>query len=326
MSNVIQITSNNFNGQYADITFYPCSGGSINLGYQLLPYDYAQDNYEGTYDIYISAYTQTCQLVISCPSPTPTPSITPTLTPSPVAWTPASFNNLWDWWRADTNVSGYPLSTSWTGYNGNILSKVYSPFIEITYSGSNPSFNNEPSVNFNPFNNPNDVLFSVPLPPDNTSKTAIVIGKLITLNSGDNALVALGEGNFPRMAIFGASSSLYLNYVNDGVGSGDIVTYNGSDFVNNTYQIIRISYDRTSGNVNYYAKNQLSGLTTPIKTDIVASGVNFVNGNFNPLSYGGAYGTTPNMEVVEIIFINGIPSAGEITNLQTYLNTRYGLI
>jgi hypothetical protein len=84
MSNIIQITSNNFNGQYADITFYPCSGGSINLGYQLLPYDYAQDNYEGTYDIYISAYTKTCQLVISCPSPTPTPTITatPTLTPT----------------------------------------------------------------------------------------------------------------------------------------------------------------------------------------------------------------------------------------------------
>jgi hypothetical protein len=85
MSTIIQITSNNFNGQYADITFYPCSGGSINLGYQLLPYDYAQDNYEGTYDIYLSAYTQTCQLVISCPSPTPTPTntTTPTTTPTP---------------------------------------------------------------------------------------------------------------------------------------------------------------------------------------------------------------------------------------------------
>lgn len=83
MSNVIQITSNNFNGQYADITFYPCSGGSISLGYQLLPYDYAQDNYEGTYDIYVSAYTLTCQLVITCPSPTPTITPTNTLTPTP---------------------------------------------------------------------------------------------------------------------------------------------------------------------------------------------------------------------------------------------------
>lgn len=82
MSNVIQITSNNFNGQYADITFYPCSGGSISLGYQLLPYDYAQDNYEGTYDIYVSAYTLTCQLVIACPSPTPTSTTTPTITPT----------------------------------------------------------------------------------------------------------------------------------------------------------------------------------------------------------------------------------------------------
>jgi hypothetical protein len=49
----------------------------------LLPYDYAQDNYEGTYDIYLSAYTQTCQLVISCPSPTPTTTSTPTPTTTP---------------------------------------------------------------------------------------------------------------------------------------------------------------------------------------------------------------------------------------------------
>ena len=81
----ITITSSNFNGQLADITFYPCSGGSISLGYQLLPYVYNEDNYQGNYDIYISGYNKTCQLVITCPTPTPTntPTITPTLTPTP---------------------------------------------------------------------------------------------------------------------------------------------------------------------------------------------------------------------------------------------------
>ena len=80
----IEISSVNFNGEIVDVTFFPCSGGSINLGTQVVPFQYTNDNYEGVYDIYISAYTKTCQLNISCPSPSPTPTstITPTNTPS----------------------------------------------------------------------------------------------------------------------------------------------------------------------------------------------------------------------------------------------------
>jgi hypothetical protein len=94
MATQIQLQSTNYNGQIADITFYPCSGGTISLGNQTIPYTYTNDNYEGTYDLYFSAFNQTCQLVITCPSPTPTitptntstptntPSVTPTNTPS----------------------------------------------------------------------------------------------------------------------------------------------------------------------------------------------------------------------------------------------------
>lgn len=80
MATQIQIQSTNYNGQIASITFYPCSGGTINLGNQTIPYIYTNDNYEGTYDLFFSAFSQTCQLVISCPSPTPTPTLTPTPT------------------------------------------------------------------------------------------------------------------------------------------------------------------------------------------------------------------------------------------------------
>jgi hypothetical protein len=81
MSIQIQLQSTNYNGQLADITFYPCSGGSINLGYQIIPFTYTNDNYEGTYDLFFSAFSQTCQLIIACPTPTPTN--TPTNTPTP---------------------------------------------------------------------------------------------------------------------------------------------------------------------------------------------------------------------------------------------------
>ena len=78
----IQLQSTNYNGQLADITYYPCSGGTISLGYQTIPFTYTNDNYEGTYDLFFSAFSQTCQLVITCPTPTPTTTTTPTVTPT----------------------------------------------------------------------------------------------------------------------------------------------------------------------------------------------------------------------------------------------------
>lgn len=83
MATQIQLQSTNYNGQLANITFYPCSGGTISLGYQTIPYTYTNDNYEGTYDLFFSAFNQTCQLVITCPSPTPTITPTNTVTPTP---------------------------------------------------------------------------------------------------------------------------------------------------------------------------------------------------------------------------------------------------
>ena len=82
MATQIQLQSTNYNGQLADITFYPCSGGTISLGYQTIPFTYTNDNYEGTYDLFFSAFSQTCQLVITCPTPTPTVTTTPTVTPT----------------------------------------------------------------------------------------------------------------------------------------------------------------------------------------------------------------------------------------------------
>ena len=56
MATQIQLQSTNYNGQIAAITFYPCSGGSINLGSQVIPYNYTNDYYEGTYDLFFSAF------------------------------------------------------------------------------------------------------------------------------------------------------------------------------------------------------------------------------------------------------------------------------
>jgi hypothetical protein len=81
MGTFLEITTENYNGQLADITFLPCSGGSIYIGQVILPYYYDNSYYYGTYHIYIPNFDKYCDLVIPCPTPTSTPKPTPTPTP-----------------------------------------------------------------------------------------------------------------------------------------------------------------------------------------------------------------------------------------------------
>ena len=53
MGTILEILTTNYDGQLANITFYPCSGGSINIGEVILPYNYQSEYYYGTYNIYI---------------------------------------------------------------------------------------------------------------------------------------------------------------------------------------------------------------------------------------------------------------------------------
>jgi len=85
MPQVVQITSNNYNGQTAFVTFYPCSGETpITIGYVTIPYNYEADYYLGTYTLYFEEYNETCDFIIPCPTPTNTPTntTTPTVTPT----------------------------------------------------------------------------------------------------------------------------------------------------------------------------------------------------------------------------------------------------
>jgi hypothetical protein len=78
----VSIFSDNLSGQTANVTFYPCTGGTISLGNQTFPFTYITDYWYGTYDCYVSTYAYTYVVEVPCPSstPTPTPTMTPTLT------------------------------------------------------------------------------------------------------------------------------------------------------------------------------------------------------------------------------------------------------
>ena len=56
------------------------------LSSKVCSYTYTNDYYYGTYDLYFSAYSTTCQLVIVAPSPTPTVSTTTCTVPILAIW------------------------------------------------------------------------------------------------------------------------------------------------------------------------------------------------------------------------------------------------
>ena len=84
----IRILSNNLSGQTTDVIFLPQSGGTVNLGTQIFPFNYISDYIYGTYNCYVPIYGYTYSLDVLGPSPTPTN--TPTNTSTPNAPTPTN--------------------------------------------------------------------------------------------------------------------------------------------------------------------------------------------------------------------------------------------
>ena len=80
----IQITSANYNGQTANVTFYSSNNPTvgINLGSQTIPYIRDSIDVYGTYELYFISYNKTCSITINDPTITPTPTTTSTVTPT----------------------------------------------------------------------------------------------------------------------------------------------------------------------------------------------------------------------------------------------------
>jgi surface protein len=64
----LRIFTDNYSGYSGNITFYPYTGGTINIGLQVLPYDYDTNYYYGIYQIYFSGFNKTCTLDYSPPA------------------------------------------------------------------------------------------------------------------------------------------------------------------------------------------------------------------------------------------------------------------
>jgi hypothetical protein len=95
----IRILSNNLSGLTTNVTFLPQSGGTINLGTQVFPFNYISEYFYGTYNCYVPTYGYTYSLDVLGPTPTPTatstqtPTNTPTNTPTKTS-TPTNTSSI----------------------------------------------------------------------------------------------------------------------------------------------------------------------------------------------------------------------------------------
>ena len=131
----LKIVSTNYTGQSAVITYYPDTGGTINLGTQILPYDYVASYFYGTYSLFFPAFGSTCTLFIeSVVSPTPTPSITPSLTSTPSV-TPSITPTSSVTPSITPTMSVTPTPTPTSAFSAGLYKTTYSG-----YHNENPAF------------------------------------------------------------------------------------------------------------------------------------------------------------------------------------------
>ena len=79
----VRILSNNLSGLTTNVIYYPESGGTIDLGVKVFPFDYLSSYYWGLYSCYVPTYDYNYTITVTTPTPTPvTPTPTPTISPT----------------------------------------------------------------------------------------------------------------------------------------------------------------------------------------------------------------------------------------------------
>ena len=194
----VQIASVNLSGQTVYVTFLPLSGGSIDLGVQVMPFDYYNSYYWGTYEVYSPLYDTTYSILVPFPvTPTPTPTVTPTQTVTPT-------------------LTQTPTIT---------------PTISVTPGLTpTPTNTNTPTVTSTPTSTPPSYYaYIFPEPQDSTS--ASNLGQYMS-NNGATNFFGFANSGVPPIANYASDLIIYANYsgfTNAGFGNyiQPVSTFNG---------------------------------------------------------------------------------------------------
>jgi len=298
MSVTIQITSDNFNNEIADITFYPDTGGTVSYGYNLIPALITTDYPYGNYELYFSANGRTCFSSVEIPTPTPTLTQTPTPTSGSIV------NDGMTLFLDADNSSSYPgTGTTWYDLAGSQQN--------ITLFGS-PSFTSGTPSYFN-FGGTGSGQYGA-----GTGQVLQSSGYTKSvwfyLNSyTDNNLVSSDTGG--HYMFFGGGNKLYSG--NDNWAGFPTNFPSVTSFALNTWYNATITFNTTDG-MFLYVNGSLDSSYTAIKTGFVG------NGSTNIASYS-AGGNLLNGRISKVYCYDRSLTSSEVLQNYNAVKSQFGL-
>lgn len=257
--------------------------------------------------------------VTETPTNTPTQSVTPTLTSTPTptpttpsAFSPDSINNLIGWWKADTgvNTSG-SLVDSWNDQatSNNIGTFSFISGNKATYNASGFGTNSKPYISL--AYNDSVSLYRSANNWVTSASTMYIVGQFTNYPTGayyrymesangyGSGFIMLGESAGNLQTNLGFTSSL----------TASVEPVTGTPFC------MRVVWDTSTNNIrldNGAEANTGSVLGSQADAKLCLF-------NLNGSNYGSGW------DVAEIIIYNRVLTAGELTDLNTYITTKYGI-
>jgi len=233
----VSIFSDNLSGQTANVTFFPCTGGTISLGDQVFPFTYVTDYWYGTYNCYVSTYAYDYVVEVPCPSstPTPTPTLTPTptITASPTIGLPTSTPT-----SSETQTPTPSITSSQTPTPSVTETQTSTPTPSIT-SSQTPTPTNTPTNTETPTNTPTITpTVTINLTPTPTPTNARIS---FTVYSGTTYDSACGQYS-PSVIIYGNNPQFDYCTQFWNVLNGD-PTVDMSGFYNNGQIVVELNSD-----------------------------------------------------------------------------------
>jgi len=243
----VRILSDNLSGLTTNVTYLPESGGTINLGEQVFPFNYISDYYFGTYNCYVPTYATMYSVVVPGPTPTPTLTTTPTPTttqipiPTPTVTSTSTPTNT----QTPTNTSTTTQTPTITPTNTPTTTSTQTPTTTSTQTPTTTSTQT-----------PTTTSTQTPTPTNNRFGFAVYTG----LTSDD----ACSQVNIPT-TIYGDESLFDENiqFYNDLFGP---VTINMIGFYNYEQVVIELF---TNGTINGVFSLCVTPTPTPTVTPTV---------------------------------------------------------
>ena len=237
--------------------------------------------------------------------------------------TPPPSSGMLIWWKADVgnNCGGSACTdgasqNSWAdqsgnGNNGTLTPAIVGPCVASIYHTN--QINGKPAVTFNGNNTDTmETCFSVGNTGaglNNQSATTAVLVVKLAQTAADNSFISGAGNSFNWRSATTAHMQQALKACTASLGTSTSVS-------NTSWHQLNVTYNGTT--VTFRTDRAADGTASPA----TAITVNWLTLGINPC--GGSLETLSG-QVAEFILYNRVLSGGEITTVETYLNSKYGL-